>query len=73
MSLRSNAANGGGEKRSSSIFSERSTFVLLSISTKHALMLYVGEEKQKKLLESDAGHFSMIKYSTTANRPGQRF
>ncbi|MCJ1469829.1 CDP-diacylglycerol-serine O-phosphatidyltransferase [Pseudocyphellaria aurata] len=43
MSLRANAANGGGEKRSSSSLSERS------------------EEKQKKLLESDAGHFSMIK------------
>jgi hypothetical protein len=61
MSLRANTANGGAGKQPSTAFSQGSTF-LEYLQLRSLLTHTPGEEKQKRLLASDAGHFSMIKY-----------
>ncbi|KAL8738899.1 MAG: hypothetical protein Q9181_000351 [Wetmoreana brouardii] len=65
MSLRSHAANGGVDKTtSSSIPSDGGMRFLILLSQFEVPTLMncaTGQEKQKKLLAADAGHFSMIK------------
>lgn len=61
MSLRASIANGGAGKQPSTALSQGSTF-LEYLQLCIPLTCIRGEEKQKRLLASDAGHFSMIKY-----------
>lgn len=62
MSLRANTANGGAGKQPSTALSQDSKF-LEYLQLNSLLTCIPGEEKQKRLLASDAGHFSMIKYT----------
>ena len=68
MSLRSSVANGGAAKSSSSSPPDDGGMVPLFQRRPDArLTSGPGQEKQKKLLAADAGHFSMIK--SVANFP----
>ena len=60
MSLRPSAANGAAEKQPSTELSQGSKFYSPLAETVSANIV-PGQEKQKRLLASDAGHFSIIK------------
>ncbi|KAL8909168.1 MAG: hypothetical protein Q9207_000342 [Kuettlingeria erythrocarpa] len=63
MALRSSVANGGVEKTTSSTPADGGMLPLIALTTtvQFAEVHTPGQEKQKKLLAAEAGHFSIIK------------